>query len=107
MGKGIKKRGVDSGVEFIDPVINAKLKVLSAPRERLEVAIYQRKPSMPHVKSLASSIRKMGFLVPLVVYPERDKYIIIDGQHRFLAGESVGELRVFSVWLSLRNWGQR
>lgn len=91
MGKGvIKKKTINSEIEFIDPVINTRLKVLSVPRERLEVAVYQRKPSMPHIRSLASSIRKMGFLVPLVVYPEKDKYIIIDGQHRFLAGENVG-----------------
>ncbi|GBD03912.1 Nucleoid occlusion protein [bacterium HR19] len=60
--------------------------------EKLEVVVYQRKPSKPHVKNLVKSISTVGFVVPLVVAkkPDEDKFIILDGQHRYLACLELG-----------------
>ncbi len=77
--------------EFTDPILNNKLQFDIVSAGHLEVAKFQRKPSKAHIKSLMLSISRMGFLVPLVVYPESsEKFIIIDGQHRFLAGKELG-----------------
>jgi len=84
-------------LEITDPIINESLKIAVLPREKLEVARFQRKPSKAHIKMLSLSIERLGFLVPLVVYPENNKYIIIDGQHRFLAGEALGMNEFLSV----------
>ncbi len=86
-----------SFLEIVDPIINQPLKVKLIPKDKLVVAPFQRKPSKTHIRALALSIQKMGFLVPLVVYPEDDKYIIIDGQHRFLAGDAQGMEEFLSV----------
>lgn len=82
---------------FKDQITGLELKVASIPRTDLEVASFQRKPSKAHIQNLANSIRRMGFLVPLVVYEDNGRYIIIDGQHRFLAGESLGMNEFLSV----------
>jgi len=80
-----------------DPITNHSLKITLIGKEKLEIAKFQRRASKSHIKMLASSIQRLGFLIPLVVYPENDKYIIIDGQHRFLAGQLLGIDRFLSV----------
>ena len=62
------------------------------PVSKMEVIVFQRKPSKAHVKNLINSISKLGFVVPLVVAkkPDEDKYVILDGQHRFLAALDLG-----------------
>ena len=82
---------------FKDPILGSPLEVKTISAEDLEVAKFQRKPSRAHIKSLALSIQRMGFLVPLVVYREENKYIIVDGQHRFLAGQTLGMQEFLSV----------
>lgn len=68
------------------------LYIAEIPTQKLEVVVYQRKPSKPHVKSLIKSISTVGFVVPLVVAkkPGEDKFIILDGQHRYLACLDLG-----------------
>ncbi len=75
---------------FSDPILNNTLSFTLIPRGKLSIAPYQRQASKTHIKDLMVSISRLGFLVPLVVYPEEEKFIIIDGQHRFLAGVEVG-----------------
>lgn len=62
------------------------------PTHKLEVVVYQRRPSKAHVKNLVKSISTIGFVVPLVVAkkPNEDKFIILDGQHRYLACLDLG-----------------
>ncbi|MGB9718087.1 MAG: ParB N-terminal domain-containing protein [Thermoproteota archaeon] len=60
------------------------------PVSRLKVIEVQRKPSTPHVKRLKSSIKKIGFTIPLIVVRRGEDNIIIDGQHRFLAAKELG-----------------
>jgi len=84
-----------------DPYKGHDLIVKMVPIENLEVISHQRKPSQYHVKHLINSIERIGFLVPVIVVSteEKDKYMIIDGQHRFLAAKELGikELPVIQV----------
>jgi len=82
-----------------EPYKGYDLIVSEIPVENLEVVVYQRKPSKPHVKNLAKSISTVGFVVPLVVAkkPDEDKFIILDGQHRYLACLDLGIKKIPSV----------
>jgi len=77
---------------FQDYYKNQKLIFKIVPIENLTVVPHQRKPSTYHVKHLIQSIERVGFIVPLIVVPLKDKeeYMIIDGQHRFLAAKELG-----------------
>jgi ParB family chromosome partitioning protein len=65
---------------------------------KLEVISHQRKASDAHVKRVMDSVDRVGFLAPVVVV-ERDGggYLIIDGQHRFLAAKELGLRRIPAV----------
>jgi ParB family transcriptional regulator, chromosome partitioning protein len=85
------KPATGEGFSFADPSSKKQQLAFSLiPAGRLEVIKHQRKPSDPHVGRVAASIEKVGFLAPLVVVPQDDGYVIIDGQHRFLAAKSLG-----------------
>ncbi len=73
--------------------------ITEIPTSKLEVVVYQRKPSKAHVKNIAKSISSVGFVVPLVVAkkPGEDKFIILDGQHRYLACLELGISKIPSV----------
>jgi len=87
--------------KFQDPLKGHKLILKMVPVENLSVVRHQRKPSAYHVKHLTQSIERLGFLVPVIVVPqkEKDQYLIIDGQHRLLAAKELGiqELPVIVV----------
>jgi ParB family chromosome partitioning protein len=69
------------------------------PMAKLEVISHQRKASDAHVKRVMDSVDRVGFLAPVVVV-ERDGgagYLIIDGQHRYLAAKELGLRRIPAV----------
>src|SRR5919106_4577531 len=92
---------------FEDPHKGHELALATVETDRLEVITHQRKPSPSHIKHVAASIERLGFVVPLVVVrQERDgeeRYVVIDGQHRLLAAQEVGikELPVVVVPVEL------
>ncbi len=57
---------------------------------QLKVIEIQRGPSKAHIKRLVNSIKKIGFVIPLIVVRRGEENIIIDGQHRFLAAKELG-----------------
>ncbi len=75
---------------FRDPVWGHELELEMVPVDRLEVIEIQRRPSSYHVQRLKDSIRKLGFVVPVMGVRKEGKVIIIDGQHRFLAACDLG-----------------
>ncbi|NOX44419.1 MAG: ParB N-terminal domain-containing protein, partial [Caldiserica bacterium] len=85
--------------EFREPLLGHTLEIEMVPVEELEVIEIQRKPSQYHVKRLADSIRKLGFLVPVIGIRRDGRVVIIDGQHRYLAARElgIGELPVIVV----------
>jgi ParB family chromosome partitioning protein len=63
------------------------------PAGSLDVIAHQRKASKPHVERLVSSIERVGFIAPLVVFEQENgkpRYVVVDGQHRFLAAKQLG-----------------
>lgn len=84
----------DAEHAYRDPSTRRNFAFAMLPVGKLEVISHQRKASDAHVKRVVDSIGRVGFVAPLVVV-ERDDgtgYLIIDGQHRFLAAEQL-ELR--------------
>ena len=75
--------------KFKDPCLNQDLKFKVVPIESLSVVSHQRKPSPHHVDRLAGSIKRVGFLVPLVAFEKNGKYVVLDGQHRLLAAQKL------------------
>jgi ParB family chromosome partitioning protein len=86
----MKRAEFDDGFEFVEPLKNEKFKFKIVDINNLDVIQHQRKPSEYHIKHLVSSIERIGFIVPLVVCEINGKYIILDGQHRFLAAKRIG-----------------
>ncbi|MEM5813189.1 MAG: ParB N-terminal domain-containing protein [Candidatus Aenigmatarchaeota archaeon] len=78
--------------EYKEPIKGNKFRFKLVPIDKFVVVSHQRKPSEYHVKHLVSSIERIGFIVPLIVYEdkEKDEFVILDGQHRFLAAQRVG-----------------
>src|SRR2546423_10173190 len=73
-----------------DPLKRQPLTITTARRGDLEVIGHQRKPRPAHLKALTASIERLGFITPLVAVQRDDKYVIIDGQHRFQAAAELG-----------------
>jgi len=76
--------------EIKEPFHGYTQEIALVPVEDLKVIEIQRAPSKPHVKRLSESIKKIGFIIPLIAIRRDDEIIVIDGQHRFLAAKEVG-----------------
>ncbi len=62
-----------------------KMELKEVNVNKIKVSEYHRKLSKAHMLSIAESISKNGFLVPIVVIEKDGEYICIDGQHRLEA----------------------
>jgi len=100
-----KKKETKNEFCFKDPKHNQDLVFKILPINLLEVVEHQRKPSNYHIKHLISSIERVGFITPLIVAEKKGKYVILDGQHRFLAAQKLDlkELPVIVVPEKLAN----
>ncbi len=85
--------------EFQEPLLGHTLEIEMIPLEEVKVIEIQRKPSQYHVKRLVESMRKLGFLVPVIGIRRNGRIVIIDGQHRYLAARElgIGEIPVIIV----------
>jgi len=101
----LKRKEARDEFQFKDPKHHQDLVFKIVPIDSLEVIGHQRKPSNYHVKHLISSIERIGFIAPLIVVQKNDKYVILDGQHRFLAAQRLDlkELPVIIVPEKLAN----
>ena len=77
--------------EYKEPIKGEKFVFTLLPIDSLEVISHQRKPSQYHVRHILQSLEKIGFTVPIMVVEgeKEGKYVIIDGQHRFLAAKKL------------------
>jgi len=98
----------DATVTFRDPVKRRDLRFAVLPLSKLGVIRHQRKPSEAHVKRVVDSIERIGFLAPVVVVEDdaSDGYLIIDGQHRYLAAKELG-LRQLPALIAPRDTARR
>jgi ParB family transcriptional regulator, chromosome partitioning protein len=89
----------EAHLTFKDPAEGRDLTFAVLPITSLEVISHQRKPSDSHVKRLVDSVRRVGFLAPVVVVEQQDRdgYLIIDGQHRLLAARELGLRQIPAV----------
>jgi len=85
------KKVLKDEFKFKDPYKGNELVLKIIPVENLEVISHQRKPSNYHVNHIMTSIKRIGYLVPVIVVEKgENNYLIIDGQHRFLAAKELG-----------------
>jgi hypothetical protein len=54
------------------------------------VPLHERKPIKRGYTKILSSIRAVGLIEPLCVYPEGEKFVILDGYLRYLACQELG-----------------
>ncbi len=104
----VSTTGPDDGFGFKDPATRRNLVFATVPMTKLDVISHQRKASGPHVARVLDSIERIGFLAPIVVVesPDDGPYLIIDGQHRFLAAKELG-LRKLPVVIVPRDVAHR
>lgn len=76
--------------EIREPLYGYLQEVVVEPIENIKVIEIQRKPSQYHVRRLALSIKKIGFITPPIAIRSGKGYTIVDGQHRFLAAKELG-----------------
>jgi ParB family transcriptional regulator, chromosome partitioning protein len=82
-------KNAGDGFSFKDPARKQEIAVTVVPMNKIEVISHQRKASDTHIKRIAASISKIGFVAPVVAVERDGKYVIIDGQHRLLAAISL------------------
>jgi len=71
-------------------------KVEQVPVEKIKVGIYEQrvKGEDEGLDGLASSIARLGLVYPLVVCPDGDEFLLIEGHRRLAACKKLGRLRV-------------
>ena len=77
-------------LDFKEPAGRRSFGFTLLPMGKLDVIQHQRKASNPHVARVVDSINRVGFVAPVVVVERDGRFVIIDGQHRFLAAEELG-----------------
>ena len=73
-----------------DPLTGQPLAVRVVPVDRLSVIAHQRRARPAHLKALAGSMERVGFVTPLTVVERDGGFVVIDGQHRLQAGTELG-----------------
>ena len=76
--------------EIREPLHGYLQEIVVEPIENIKVIEVQRRPSQYHVRRLALSIKKIGFVTPPIAIKGGNSYTIVDGQHRFLAAKELG-----------------
>ena len=54
------------------------------------------------VEQLAASILANGLLTPILVRPDGDRYVLVEGLHRLEAARSLGETKIAGYRVSAR-----
>lgn len=85
---------VETVTEIKEPLHGYTQELALARPEELKVIEIQRKPSEYHVRRLAESIRRVGFVTPLTAIRSGGSIVVIDGQHRLLAAKEAGVTRL-------------
>jgi len=84
--------------KFSDPYRNREMTFAILSINEIELPRTQRDVSNQLKTQLELAIDKLGFIVPIVVVPgDNGKYLVIDGQHRFLAMQSLGARKITAI----------
>lgn len=79
-----------------DPLNRQNITIRMIPTRQLSVIGHQRKARPAHLKALATSMQRLGFITPVTVIERDGKFVIIDGQHRYQVGVELG-MKAFPV----------
>lgn len=75
---------------FCDPVDRVRW----VPADRVQANDYNPNAvASPEMKLLEHSVRTDGFTQPIVVAPDGDRYVVVDGFHRSRVGTEVADIR--------------
>jgi len=84
--------------KFLDPYRNREMSFAILSMDEIELPRIQRDVSTQLKTQLELAIDKLGFIVPIVVVPnDNGKYFVIDGQHRYLAMQSLGAREITAI----------
>jgi len=75
--------------EFKEPLKGENFCLALIPIEKLRIVSEQRKPSKLHIERLKKSMALLGFTTPVIAVKKRSNFVIVDGQHRFLAAKEM------------------
>ena len=77
-------------LSFADPLNKQPIAIRVVPAGSLTVIGHQRKARPAHLKALAASMQRMGFVTPLTAVERDGSLVVIDGQHRLQVGLELG-----------------
>src|SRR3954454_3222650 len=81
--------------------VDAVLKPESFLIEKIYVPVKRRKALKPDVvQEIAESILEIGQQAPILVRPDEDRFVLIEGLHRFEACKALGETTIIGLLVS-------
>jgi hypothetical protein len=79
----------------------AVLKPESFPIDKIYVPVKRRKAIKPEVvQEIAESILEIGQLAPILVRPDEDRFVLVEGLHRLEACKALGERAIIGLLVS-------
>jgi hypothetical protein len=81
--------------------VEAVLKPESFPIDKIYVPIKRRKALKPEVvQEIAQSILEIGQQAPILVRPDEDRFVLVEGLHRLEACKALGERAIIGMLVS-------
>src|SRR5437868_6697924 len=81
--------------------VQAMPKPESFPIAKIYVPVKRKKALKPElVQEIAESILEIGQQAPIVVRPDEDRFVLVEGLHRFEACKALGEKTIIGVLVS-------
>jgi hypothetical protein len=81
--------------------VEAVLKPESFPIDKIYVPVKRRKALKPEVvQEIAESILEIGQQVPILVRPDEDRFVLVEGLHRLEACKALGEPVIIGLLVS-------
>jgi ParB-like nuclease family protein len=78
-------------------------KAESYPIDKIYVPVKRKKALKPElVQQIAKSILEVGQQVPILVRPDEDRFVLVEGLHRFEACKALGETTIMGVSVSAK-----
>jgi ParB-like nuclease domain len=79
----------------------AMLKPESFPIDKIYVPVKRRKDLKPEVvQEIAASILEIGQQAPILVRPDQDRFVLVEGLHRLEACKALGERAILGLLVS-------
>jgi hypothetical protein len=84
------------------------LKLESLPIDKIYVPVKRRKALKPEVvQEIAESILEIGQQAPILVRPDEDRFVLVEGLHRLEACRALGERAIIGLLVSAEEAHQK